>query len=58
MVACALLSNAGWAAGDAYRFYRFKVEATQGEALQISELRLFSGEKDVSAAARRTSSPR
>ena len=56
--AFALGANEVRVSDDAYRFYRFKVEATQGEALQISELRLFSGEKDVSAAARRTSSPR
>ena len=39
------------AAGDTFRFYRFKVEATQGEALQISELKLYSGEQDISAKA-------
>ncbi len=37
-------------AGEAYRFYRFKVEATRGEALQIAELKFFSGKTEVTRA--------
>ena len=47
-----LAAASGWAAPDGgYRFYRFKVEATQGEALQISELKLFSGVREITREA-------
>lgn len=45
---CALALSAS--AGEAYRFYRFKVEATRGDALQIAELKFFSGKDEVTRA--------
>ena len=39
------------APNDAYRFYRFKVDATAGHGLQLSEVKLFSGTTDVTRAA-------
>ena len=38
------------AEGEAYRFYRFKVDATAGDGLQLSEVKLFSGTTDVTRA--------
>ena len=38
---------------DPYRFYRFAVDMTVGDALQISEVKLFSGDSDVTRSCAR-----
>ena len=38
-------------AKNAFRFYRFKVDAQTGDGLQISEIKLFNGTTDVTRAA-------
>ena len=40
------------ASAQPYRYYRFTVEATGGEPLQLSEVKLFSGAADVTRRAK------
>ena len=52
VAALILMSVSGWAStDDGYRFYRLKVDSTAGDALQLSEVKLFSGTTDVTRAA-------
>ena len=38
---------------EPYRFYRFSVDMTVGDALQISEVKLFSGDSDITRSCAR-----
>ena len=46
MLALALSANAG----EAFRFYRFKVDRTQGGAVQINDVKFFQGAREITKA--------